>query len=93
MKRISFDTALDESAARRNPPPATSKSKTPKAAAPQTKQQRSRMGKKPITAFVSQETSRIARMLALEQSCDVQDLVVEGLKHVFKKYGKEWKED
>ncbi|MGI2906952.1 ribbon-helix-helix domain-containing protein [Tolypothrix sp. VBCCA 56010] len=48
----------------------------------------SRQGKKALGAFVSQETSKQLKQIALDENTSVQDLVVEALNDLFVKYGK-----
>jgi len=48
----------------------------------------SRVGKKALGAFVSQETSKQLKQIALDENTSVQDLVVEALNDLFIKYGK-----
>ena len=92
MKRpVNLDEALDKSAPLRNPPPATPKTKTPAATAASTRQA-NRVGKTQIAGYFSAENSRTLKQIALDQSSTVQDLIEEGLRAVFKRYGKEWRE-
>jgi len=48
----------------------------------------SRQGKKALGAFVTQETSKQLKQIALDENTSVQNLVVEALNDLFIKYGK-----
>ena len=48
----------------------------------------SRQGKKALGAFVSPETSRQLKQIALDENTTVQYLVVEALNDLFVKHGK-----
>ena len=48
----------------------------------------SRQGKKALGAFVSQETSKQLKQIALDENTSVQDLVIEALNDLFIKHGK-----
>jgi len=48
----------------------------------------SRQGKKALGAFVSPETSKQLKQIALDENTTVQYLVVEALNELFIKYGK-----
>ena len=48
----------------------------------------SRQGKKALGAFVSPETSKQLKQIALDENTTVQYLVVQALNDLFIKYGK-----
>jgi len=90
-----FADALATSAPRRNPPPATTKTRKTTTAAESkatSGRQANRIGKIQVGGYFAPENSRTLKLIALEQSSTVQDLIEEGLRAVFKRYGKEWHE-
>jgi hypothetical protein len=95
MKQSAITSALDASATRRQPPPAAPREKIeakPKKATIPTGAKGARIGKMQIAGFFSPEVGRTLKLIAVEQSSTAQALIEEGLRAVFKKYGKEWKE-
>lgn len=48
----------------------------------------SRIGKRSVTGFVSQEGYRQLHLIALDKDCSIQDLVVEAFNDLFRKYDK-----
>ncbi len=97
MKQQNLVEALQQTTTRRQTPPAAVRSRKaadkPKEAAPVAKKNTGgRVGKMQIAGFYDPENGKALRVIAAENSTTIQALLEEGLRMVFKKYGKEWKE-